>query len=1039
MSSKWRRPAARNLFPAAVLFIAFLAAAPLFLDAGLLNTRGGGDSPFLLQRLQQLTTALADGHFPVRWMPDANYGYGYPFYNYYAPLSIYVAAIFRFLGAGYVLAIKGAQLAGFLIAAWGMFALVRRWLGSPWAGLLAATAYTVAPFHMVNVYVRGDSLAEFWAMAFYPLLVLSADRLLAAANGNRENTKALRAGAAVLALVFAALILSHNISALIFTPFLLLYLVLEGWKPGHGRLRTEMLPGKTLLWLGVGLLLALALASWFWLPALAESSLAQLEPVTEGYFHYSNHFRDSDLLQQTFVFDYDPAGGRAFSMGLVQAAGILLGLIALLIHRRRSPETLSRRRLLFVIGGLLVATLMISSLSRWLWDNLPLLSFTQFPWRFLSIQAFFGALAFGGLALLPGRRAIVPMAMGLLLASALIGLPLDFLKVGDPDVTAERLAQYEWYSGNIGTTVSAEYLPESVQPRPQTSPWLNGGSRYAIQALEGETLVVEPGQMRTAAQQWRITAGAEGATVSLPTMAWPGWQAWVDGQTAAIEATGGSGLISVYVPPGEHLVALRLGRTPVRLAGELAALAAMAVWGFLAAGSIHFQRPGRRAWIFFGGLGLLLAVLWAWPEVRGRQDDLNWDFAQMAYLHHADQGIDFENGARLIGYRYGAEEVTAGETLLVTLTWAGGATGQARLELVTPAVNRSPRAPAFAQQTLAIQDGDVTYALLIPDNAPAGLVTPRLVVSGAQPLTPSGLTRGNLFLRPLLLEDRPEAAAVGLARLDARAMSAVMRNRRVLDVQLQWLTRQPLSENYNYSLRIVDGDGREVAQQDGQPGFGFLPSSGWPTGQWVDDWLGLTWREEDRQAAGPGPFDVVARLYDLSNGEVVMTRLLGQLAWQAGQLRFAPPEPVFALPEQARPLAVDFGPTESGAMIKLAGYDLRQEADRLQLTLYWSADKSVQEDLYHFVHLEDVNGAIVNQHDGMPRNNNYPTSQWVAGEIVSDKISIALDELPAGPYSLHAGLYHLQDGQAVRAPVASAGGLPAADDRLTLPETIAVR
>ena len=75
--------------------IAIVAAFPVLAEPGLLNTRGGGDSPFLLQRLHQLETAFLDGHLPVRWMPDANYGYGYPFFNYYAPLSIYIAAFFR--------------------------------------------------------------------------------------------------------------------------------------------------------------------------------------------------------------------------------------------------------------------------------------------------------------------------------------------------------------------------------------------------------------------------------------------------------------------------------------------------------------------------------------------------------------------------------------------------------------------------------------------------------------------------------------------------------------------------------------------------------------------------------------------------------------------------------------------------------------------------------------------------------------------------------------------------------------------------------
>lgn len=1054
MSRKPSRPAARTLFLAAALFIALLAAAPLFSNAGLLNTRGGGDSPFLLQRLQQLTTALTDGHFPVRWMPDANYGYGYPFYNYYAPLSIYIAAAFRFLGAGYVLAAKGAQLAGFVVAAWGMFLLARRWFGSQWAALLAAVAYTLAPFHMVNVYVRGDSLAEFWAMAFYPLVVLGVDRLTAAmTNGNQKGKKSRRMGAALLALIYAALILSHNISALIFTPFLLLYLVFRVWandksapaaqaavetgstNDHHGPRST---PGRQLVWLGLAFLLALALASWFWLPALAESSLVQLDPVTKGYFHYSNHFRDSNLVQRSFIFDYDTGGGRVFSMGLVQALGILLGTAALLVYGRRPANGIGKGRRLFIVSGLLLAAFMTTSLSRWLWDNLPLLSFTQFPWRFLSVQAFFGALATGGLALLPWRRVIVPVAIGLLLVSALLGLQLDFLDLGDEDVTAVKLAEYEWYSGNIGTTVSAEYLPATVQPRPQTSQWLNGGQRHAGRVLQGEALAIEPIDVRTASQQWSIVAAEDGTTISLPTMDWPGWVARVDGDAVDIEPAPGSDLITLQLSPGEHQVELKLARTPVRLAGEITALVGLALCAWLVVTGVEGWRPGGRALILVAGLALFLLVLWAWPDNDGGQDDLNWDFAQMAYLHHAGEGINFENGTRLVSYQYGAEEVMAGESLPVTVHWAGEAAGQARLELVTPAANRSPKAPVFAQEIKEIRDGAVTYELAVPDNAPAGLVVPRLVVDGAQPLTPSGLTRGALFLRPLLLRDRPEAAAVGPARLDARALGAAMRNERVLDVQMQWLTRELLSENYNYSLRVVDSSGLEVAQQDAQPGFGFLPSSDWPAGQWVDDWIGLNWSEEARAVAGSGPFDLVARLYDISSGEVLLTRLLGQLTWQEGHLLFTPPEPVFELPDGVSKLTASFAQPDSGGVIGLAGYDLDHEDDKLNLTLYWSADNLAQEDLYHFVHVEDASGVIVAQHDGMPRHNTYPTSQWLTGEIVADEVEIDLDQLARGEYTVYVGLYHLRNGQAIRAQIADSGGLPVTNSRLALPNKILI-
>ncbi|MBK8434623.1 MAG: hypothetical protein IPL28_26470 [Chloroflexi bacterium] len=79
------------------LVVAVIAAWPLLSGEGLLNTRGGGDSPFLLQRLHQMETAVRDGHFPVRWMPDSNYGYGYPFYNYY-PSRLLHRPVFPFAG-----------------------------------------------------------------------------------------------------------------------------------------------------------------------------------------------------------------------------------------------------------------------------------------------------------------------------------------------------------------------------------------------------------------------------------------------------------------------------------------------------------------------------------------------------------------------------------------------------------------------------------------------------------------------------------------------------------------------------------------------------------------------------------------------------------------------------------------------------------------------------------------------------------------------------------------------------------------------------
>ncbi|MBZ0308958.1 MAG: hypothetical protein K8I82_23035, partial [Anaerolineae bacterium] len=103
------------------LMLGAVGAAPLFSDSGFLTTRAGGDSPFNLFRLHQLYTALQEGVFPVRWMPDAAFGLGYPFFNFYAALPYYLAAILKAVGFSYVLSLKLVVLFGFMVASGGMY------------------------------------------------------------------------------------------------------------------------------------------------------------------------------------------------------------------------------------------------------------------------------------------------------------------------------------------------------------------------------------------------------------------------------------------------------------------------------------------------------------------------------------------------------------------------------------------------------------------------------------------------------------------------------------------------------------------------------------------------------------------------------------------------------------------------------------------------------------------------------------------------------------------------------------------------------
>lgn len=1007
---------AHTLAVTAVIVIAVAAAWPVLAEPGLLNTRGGGDSPFLLQRLHQLETAVRDGHFPVRWMPDANYGYGYPFYNFYAPLSIYITLIFRLIGFSYVRAVHLSQLAGFITAALGSYALARRWFKSEWAGVVTAAAYTIAPFHMVNVYVRGDSLAEFWAMAFYPLVILAADRLVEIGDWRLEIWR--RTG--WLALAYAALILSHNISALIFSPFLLLFILLR-WLSNHqspiSNLRYWFLPLTAIF-------LAFALSAWFFVPALVEKGNAQLAPVTEGYFHYSNHFRRLDLVQPSLAFDYSVEGGNAFKMGLVQAVTAVLGLLVLLIKKPGSAAVRT-----FIVIGLVVATFMITPLSRPLWDNLPLLPFTQFPWRFLSVQAFTTALATGAISNLqfpisnPRLRFTkysFPLTLSLLLLYVgLARLQTDHLRLTDADVTAEKLAQYEWFTGNIGSTVSAEYLPPAVQPRPFSSQWLVTGHRFTLAALQGAVDHYSLTEWQTDRQQWQVTT-REASVVRFSTLYWPGWQAVVDGDVTAVTPAPGSGLITLTVPPGSHTITLRLTRTPIRLAAELVSLLAL-----LATAVLILPRRSITNYQLSITLIILLSLitlsitLHLWPEQTLPASNLTWDFAQMGYLHHdadgAADGIAFDDGTWLARYDYSAEEAAAGDIFTITLNWQTPPQEPVTIALATPAAAWpafNPPAPPFLVQSQPPSQ-TMTFRFRLPDSTPAGLFVPRLQTAG-RPLMPSGETRGDLFLRPFRLTN-PNTAT--LSGLEAKAITGAVQDN-ALALTIAWGTNQPLSHNLQYSLRLLTADGTVVAAADHQPGYGFLPASSWPANQWLYDQLAIALPDDGLARA---PFSVLVELYEVGG----QTRLVRRLGTVQPNGVFVPQSPNFTPPDGVEKKTAVFG-----EQIALLEYALSQQDDAVIITLTWQALAPIRTNYTRFVHLlATPDQPPAAQNDSYPLGNSYPTSQWQTGEIVVERVVLPLANVPPGQYQLAIGFYENLGSTFPRLPSDSG-------DQFILPDTV---
>jgi hypothetical protein len=82
--------------------------------------------------------------------------------------------------------------------------------------------------------------------------------------------------------------------------------------------------------------------------------------------------------------------------------------------------------------------------------------------------------------------------------------------------------------------------------------------------------------------------------------------------------------------------------------------------------------------------------------------------------------------------------------------------------------------------------------------------------------------------------------------------------------------------------------------------------------------------------------------------------------------------------------------------------------------------------------------APIAQSDGMPRNNLYPTGQWVAGEVVADQVILNLEDVPPGTYQLVVGLYRNLRDAFPRLKALDAYGTPYAFDRVPLPAKVVI-
>jgi hypothetical protein len=872
LRQRGRRFLTASLAPLIILLLSWLLIGPLWSQPGLPNS---ADGILHLHRSAAVARSWAAGVLWPRWFPDVYQGLGAPTFHYYSPLFYLLVAPLHLLGLALDLSAKLVISIFFVVSGVATWAWLRRLLG-PVAGLAGAALYLSQPLFFREYYFQGD-YPQLLALLLLPVLFWAFTALFL--DGSWLNWLAAP-------LSLALLVLAHNITALLGATMLVLYsLALLLWRPGRSRW----------LRLAAGGLWALGLSAFFWLPALADSSLVRVQHLQVGFFHYSQYFVSwRDLLAAPPVLD-SRAANPPFPQMLGWAAWLVVlgGALAVIISFvRRSGRTTCR---FWAAAGLVLVALCIFLTRPWsafFWENLPFLALVEFPSRWLGPTALGVALVAGALVANWSEHGSTLFLAGLILAvglsSSVFLFPAQPFRAID-DLPPSRTQTYERRSQAWGLTSGNEFLPRWAAP-PQ--PYAGGLAQEQYVPAGAKWSWETPHRARlTAASGSVLPAGP----LVLPVHYFPAWEATADHASLSIEPTA-EGLVGLELAQPAQEVILQWRGTLWQKVGQgisLCFLLGWAVWAGLAArrhtteeGSPYIERC-LRGYQWLAPSALLVFLILGRGAIQSL--DLGWfqrssppgEVRSVANPVHMDLGAEGQSAVTLLGWELLSGTPQPGSQLIVRLYWQR----QERIAeglhsvafLYSPSLqhswagvqNYNPGRIPTSNWSRALYYVDDLEMALPADLAPATYTLAiGMVNAEGERLTVPDTVDDLVFLDEVTVE--PLKAGRGQP-LQAQVVTPALFGESLWlqgydllpdpggpVLRLYWQVERTPPADWVTFVHLVDGKGQLVAQFDGPPLDGLLPTSQWPARSLMIDRHKIVLPED----LPPGQYRFLVGLYE---------------------------------------------------------------------------------------------------------------------------------------------------------------------------------
>jgi len=511
--------------------VAIILALPMILYGPMLQ---GHDTFEHLNYSRHFSQQFWAGEWYPRWLIDMNHGLGSPSLFVYPPFPSYVYSFLQPLGRvahfdpfrmGEFVALFGSGLTAFL------------WLSTmagEWMALAGAALYMLMPYHLAADFYQRTALSECWALVWMPLV------LYFSATSKRKPWNV-----AGLAVAYALLILSHLVSAAIFSLIPLAWAVMFSER------------GKrfgSIARVAAGMLLGTGLSCFYLIPALAHARYFPVSRMPLWSTLGNNLLTLGKLLHGSDAY----VRGITFMLAEMLALCVVCGAVVLL---RGNQD--SRRKVIFWLAVCVVPVFLMSGPSFRVWKTCSLLlAAVQYPWRLNMVLCLAGAamitLFFKEITCLPRKVQAL-----LLLLVSLIMLPWIFAY------------------GNVWTRYWTDKAPEAAIVNEDDGwfpAWTPQGTdqQSALEASRGPRARFLAGTGTVDVLRWQPrhiefqAQSSTGGNVMINQFYYPAWRAaLIDPYHAlATKAAMPEGLLELDIPAGLHTVRLDI---PTGLAERLGA------------------------------------------------------------------------------------------------------------------------------------------------------------------------------------------------------------------------------------------------------------------------------------------------------------------------------------------------------------------------------------------------------------------------------------------------------------------------------------